>query len=492
MGVYVTDHGADNTGATDCTAAFQAAIASAVASGKRSVSIPPGTYKVTQAGALTIPTPVNGFVFEGAGMGLSTIRFVNSDGETLPEDNYLYVNDDQDLKVMFKGLRFEGDQTNKNSRFMYMTSDGIAQSVRFLDVQWAYFENIATIEGELNASELLYIGCKSMVSYGAQFVIDNPQSLNHCYHGCDFESAYGDIWHFKAGGMLNVYGGSLIMGGNGEADGAVLHLDDVVGSGIGSSNATFNFFGVKTELKDDSQFLNGQARATVTLVGCNTEVITDDDSRVAYTLLDGCNLVVNGGRFNGKVHLQAINASSYAQAGRPAVFSAVDTYLGVNFEITRDDVANAGGEGRAVIQRCKRAQTTGVHDVLDQDDGIRGGSHTAASRSLYAVVRAGDKTGGLPQQTTAIGLKLPLGSVILSLRLYHPAQAGGTEQVYYLRNADADTIEDWTFDANSLQTTKTDLYYVCDTENRRTLSFVGDAGNAAASYSGYLLVEYVG
>lgn len=489
--------GADPTGVADCYAAIQSAIGVARTQGKRRIIFPAGTYLITQAGAFNTGGTTDGLTIQGAGMQSTLIKFINAVTTTPAASNYLYTDNNTDKWINFQGMTFEGDSTNKNSRFARITSTAQAQSIRFWDVRWRFFEGITSCEGTATASEMLYMGCKGSTIYGKAFRIDNAQSMNHNHYACDYESLEDDLVYVTKGGIVSFYGGSIILNAVGfSTTGAVLRLNETVGSGIGSTNWTYNFNGVRTELYGDSKFLDGQAQGSVHLVGCNTANIQGtDNTRIIYTLYHGLMLSVTGGTFNGQVYLQAITGSTYASAMRPATFIIRDAVLRPQFKIARDILPNQkGGQGKAIIEHCKSSsQTSQVHEPLNQCLGWDDGPNNFAAPKRIVAIRSPVNGGGLPIQTTDIVCKLPLGAVVTGVRLYHLGGAGPTAQTYTLKNDDGTkTLKTWTFDITATQIAQdATLYHLCDTDTNRSLRFAGVAGNSAASYAGYCEVEYI-
>lgn len=493
-GINVKWFGAVANGISDCSNAIAAAISAAIVSGAKKVTFSGGTYLVQSAGAFNLgASTVNGFTFEGDGMAVTTIQFINSNTSIAASSNYLYTNDNDHLRVIFRGLRFEGDQTNKNSRFMYLTSAGTAQSIRFYECQWFYFEGFCLLEGTATASEMLFVGCKWSNMYGKSYRINNVQSVNHNFYGCDAETLFDDFFYILKGGMINVFGGSWIMGGDGITTGAILHLDDTSGTGIGFNNWTYNFYGVRTELKDDSKFLDGQGQGVVTLNNCNTEVITGTSGRTIYTLYHGLMMVVSGGHFDGKIYLQMVDASAFANVNRPATAILRDCKLGAQFEYERQNGNNIGGKGKVIFERIKPGGlTSAVSEPMDQCVGWDDGSNSFAISKRVAILRNPNRANGLPHNTTGFNLVLPLNSIVTAIRLYHPSQSGPSSQTYYLKNGDASvTHATYTFNISAAQSSQTAMYFLCDSDTARTFVFSADAGNDGAAYAGFMEIEYI-
>jgi len=75
-----TDFGADNTGAADATGAISKALAAVVASGKKALYIPAGTYKISGAAGTLFQLPVSapGTCVYGDGPGATVLQYANN------------------------------------------------------------------------------------------------------------------------------------------------------------------------------------------------------------------------------------------------------------------------------------------------------------------------------------------------------------------------------------------------------------------------------
>lgn len=491
--ISVKDFGAVANGTTDDSAAFIAAREAALAAGTREVYIPAGRYYLTQENVMgarsTAASGVTqGFTWRGAGMRVTEITYGNPSA-------YMIYNDNDQQFINYVGISFDGNITAQTSRFMFQTSANQAQSIRFWDCRWRYWLNISVIQGTANASEMMYVGCKIQTCYGKAFTCDNAQSVNHSYYSCDFEVMYDDIWYFTKGGVLNVYGGSMIMSAvpSGINTGAVLHINDLSGAGIGFNNWTFTFYGIRTELFQESLVLRGNAFGNVTFYGCNLEQISNDLTRTVFYVSDGLYVTADGCALDGKVYVDA-DSSTWSLSTRPGVFTASGCTLGSNFTWERAGVSSQpAGQGKIIIDKCKSIKLpSGQAAPLDQMVGWRDGNSTFAIPRRIAIIRNPVRVGGLPQQTTDLVCTLPLDAVITSVRLYHPAETGPAGQQYFLYNNDKTvTIANWTINIGTTYNAPTALYRECSTDNERTLRFTGAAANTAASFTGYLEVEYI-
>lgn len=116
--VSVTDYGADPTGATDSSDAFEDARDAATANGAYAVFIPAGTYKIDEVHAGAV------FWF-GAGVGLSIIKRLNNNDAFSGGSQY----------VSFSSIEFDGEKATQDDRF------AIAINANDVTIQNCYFHN---------------------------------------------------------------------------------------------------------------------------------------------------------------------------------------------------------------------------------------------------------------------------------------------------------------------------------------------------------------
>jgi len=487
--INVCDFGAAGDGRSDDSNAFLLARERAIAAGLREVYIPPGRYRLSLPGILSCVSsagsPVQGFTWRGAGMLVSELLFSNSDDWVVDNNN------DQQF-CNYIGLSFDGDASGRKSRFMRLSSHSFAQSIRFSDCRWRYWHTISHVVGTANGSELLYTACKTQNIYGPAFVVDNVQSVNHLFLGCDLEVHFDDIWQFKRGGSLSVFGGSLILSTSERVHntGAVLNLSDRGGKGIGLNNWNFNFFGVRVELHGASCFLKGASGGIVSLYGANVSVVSGEDpKRTIFFVGDTLTLHAASCTINGAVHLGATSSSSWAAPLRPATFVADSCSLGPNFRIVRENVSNKGGVGRAILKHCRMGQEPGLSQPIDQTLGALDGTQSIAGQKRVAILRNPIRSGGLPLPGQELVLRLPAGSIVTQIRLVPSPAAKARRQIYFLTIA-GKIIKSWELVPGVDAQLGDDAFIVCDDLEGRALVFVGSSGNENVSYDGFLYVEY--
>jgi hypothetical protein len=260
--VDVKDFGATGDGVTDDTVAIKAAIAFACAkavvrgdgTGYKSympvVFFPAGRYVVSQEGALNcVGNAIRGYALRGAGYQLAEIIYTHTPAEGA--DSFLITNGGsnwfafsymEDLAIYGNGF---------NSAWRVTTQAGAPQANRFRRVSFTNLKKCVTVEyGTANSNGDLFRfeSCKAsdIKEGGWVFGIPdarNSQSIVHSFVDCDFESVAGTILYFKAGGSVEVRGGSWIV----NKTGRILHIDEPTGSGIGYQAGMFAFYGTKIE-----------------------------------------------------------------------------------------------------------------------------------------------------------------------------------------------------------------------------------------------------
>jgi hypothetical protein len=251
--------GAKGDGTTDDTSAIEAAILGAENQGAIYPNIvvyfPAGVYRVTAPGALSINggNLTTGLSFRGDGMYNSIIRCSFASGGWLWDNaaSGTHFQQTQFTDLGFEGMNpaaftgFSSLPTNvgafKMTRTSYAEQGFLFRNCRF-DCFWKDFD----FEGSDNASENKFFGCKFFRTAGTVYTINNPQSFNHEFYGCDFEENFNDIFLVTTGGAVKVYGGSVIMEPDGTSTDRWFY-HQTGGPGQGALPVTFN--GIRFEFR---------------------------------------------------------------------------------------------------------------------------------------------------------------------------------------------------------------------------------------------------
>jgi hypothetical protein len=263
--VNVKDYGAVGDGVTNDTAAFVSArdAAAALASwpgggpSRGQVTVPPGVYLVNANAVLTptTATVIPGVHWQGSGWFTSIIRFGTLSGTTWLYDNGATA---RQFFNTFADLAFEG--TSPASVFTYtdvptnangfkITSAGNEQGFRFDRCRFGYFDTLFDMEGTNTASEMKFVDCKIHNIRSTVYKLNNAQSFNHEFFGCDVESCWSDIFSItgSGGGAIKVYGGSWILQSQGTTP---TYFFKATGSS-GAWGLPFVFSGMRFEFHGD-------------------------------------------------------------------------------------------------------------------------------------------------------------------------------------------------------------------------------------------------
>lgn len=308
-GVNVLDYGADPTGLAPSDQAVIAAMDVALADPdpgiNQKIIFPKGQYLITLDNLMnrwTAPTSFRRNVaFVGDGPGISEIAFKPTvteaylyDGLAIPNRRFMF------LKI--QDLSIKTDATNAGGPInlfrLYGNDDGFPdQAWSFVDCRFTADSNapgiVLRIEGQVNGSENSFTRT-SGTSWANVISCANPQAVNHSLVQCNWENIASDIFYFQHGGSLNVVGGSYILNG-----GSLLFLEPT-GAGI---SGTFNFYGVRTELRSGPSIyrvLGADAVPVVNIDGCSHRValvsghLVDVDVRSPTKFnFRGCDLINN-------------------------------------------------------------------------------------------------------------------------------------------------------------------------------------------------------
>jgi hypothetical protein len=266
--VIVTDTrfagGADPTGVNDSTVAIQLAVnAAAAAAGGANVHsravvvFPAGTYKITTSACLTPTSGTNlaGIHFQGAGWFTSVIRY-----GTLSASTWLYDNGATARSYFntFADLGFEGadpatvsinTDVSTNANGFKITSAGNEQGFKFDRCRFAYFDTVFDMEGTNTASEMKFVNCKFHHIRSTLYKLNNVQSFNHEFYGCDAEVIWGDVFAVtgNGGGAIKVYGGSWIMSAAAITEQYFVKVTGTTGAGA----HPFIFSGIRFEFRGE-------------------------------------------------------------------------------------------------------------------------------------------------------------------------------------------------------------------------------------------------
>jgi hypothetical protein len=457
---------------------------------KLSMFIPGGKWTVTKKRVFDLTSyilpAVRGFNIEGAGCDNTEITFDNNVADI---DNYLIYNNNLWGFSEIKNIRFVSK--NNTEKWMYMSAGdgGImnAQSIRFDNVIIDGFKMGLYLDGTMGTSELDIYSCKfwNIPVGGHGIYCNNTQSVNHNLHSTDLEAILGTGIEYAKGGCLNVFGGSWIATG----DAVLLKTSDSTGIGIGWGNGNFNFYGMRSELGDNAKLFDTKGYTHINYSDCNLATETSNPGASRGTVRDSnATVSFKGGICKYKFDIEVINGSSYLSP--PYVTS--DGTIGLSgASFLHNNVNNNSGYPVIDIKNSPTQYGEELKDVTI-NKGVSGKLVTFETKCV-AFRNGYDYTQGLPGATPCT-FKLPLGAIILKVRIIHKYTAlyGATTHNYTVKNYDNTvTFVTATGVVNTFDgaITSNDLWYEIDTEAKRTINVAqtGDTHEAP----GYILVEYI-
>ncbi len=286
-------YGAKGDGTTDDSAAILAAVNAAASVSPLSVVrgaiyFPVGIYRVTQSAVLTQTNTGHGvgMKYYGDG-GLASI--IRLDTSAAIADMYFYNNGStaREYGASFVDLGFQGMNPSsfvdansisnfaKGFRIWATTATGShEQNFHFTRCVFNCLNIVIDLEGDNTASENSWVQCEFDSIKNNVLLINNPQSFNNRFSGCDFTNIYGDTFLVTSGGgAISVYGASVILNDKPSAsvDTFFLNLEGSVGPGA----QPFIFDGIRFELRDAHCCLvkipTTAAQNDITFSNCNLE-----------------------------------------------------------------------------------------------------------------------------------------------------------------------------------------------------------------------------
>lgn len=248
-GIYAVDFNfSEGSSASDNVQSWKDIVDTALSMASSKIKLPRGIIEVNESGVLSYSgglTNLQGLHVEGEGYNHTVIKMISS-GSPM----YFYDNDSISTYqfASFEGIRFEGDDLEFVSGFKQWSS-GHEQSFNFTK---CWFENLydaLDFEGTANASENRFFMCKFRRIRNSLLTLNNQQSLNTEFYGCDGELLYKDLVYVdtNAGGSVKWIGGSVILSDGGYAEEGFI-VNEKSGVSLGTNNKDY-LFSFRTELR---------------------------------------------------------------------------------------------------------------------------------------------------------------------------------------------------------------------------------------------------
>ncbi|MFC5405025.1 glycosyl hydrolase family 28-related protein [Cohnella soli] len=514
--VTLADFGADPTGVTDSSDAFaraldyieQATAANPAASvledhtrrGRARLIIPEGCYSISKPEALmrrSYRTRTLGLTIQGAGRGVTQIIYRNK-----AKNKYLLYNEDAWMFVSISDIEFISVEPGNN--FMYSHASGGAQNYSFERCVWnGEWNDIFRLEGSNNNSEMTWYHCNFSGSIKRGVYVPaaggSDQFLNYNFFACQFEVSAGDYLVFERGGNINVWGGSLI------------HTDKDQGGTFFKLLNGSHAFGVQRFLCIGARFEHRGPGSrliecewndgTVSFISCDTAsqsfrlapvvnaVFTSANQKMPSILFHMCVLAGKHEYRYGSGSWNAPHNVAYENCEFSQAASAQDVIVW-----TSEPGVGKGGRPMIQFRNCRGANADAETAFFDSDLGYRNSNRAQLSRKVVSVKNS---EGAFPAAGGQETFKLPLGAVILNIRIF--CKQGeikeGQAARYWLETAEPVPTELASVDVASGRdgfNVNQDTLFECDTDERRTIRLCAGAEVAEAVRAACCFVEYIG
>lgn len=459
-----------------------------------SVFIPGGRWTISKKRVFDLTNygsfpSVRGFNLHGAGYENTEIVF---DSNISDEDNFLIYNNDKYGYSEIKDIRFTAKNNVEKFMFSTVAASGNAASIMYKNIVIKGFQMGIQFNGSIMCSEIDYYSIKiiDVPVGGIGILVDNPQSVNHNFYGCDFEVIYGTALQFKRGGCANVFGGSMIAFDGG----VILRTTDNSGSGIGTNNNTFNFYGIRTELSGLSKVFDVRSYVELTFTGCNLTVEKSSGGAIRGILGPNASYVTFRDCNNSYRYQVTTNESAYVNGACRVLFDNCTLREQLSALVSVSPLVNQAGLPliTAVNTRNKHSTSDNIGQIIDSTLNKERSNVNAVVPVKTVFVRTGtDYNGGLPNNN-GHSFKLPLESIITKIRIVHnPSNVVGSFGYKVVNDDETVVFAEMspTAHSSSVTVSSEDLWYRVDTEDKRGLKIVQTGTNS--TQSGYIVVDYI-
>lgn len=508
-------YGAKGDGVTDdsdafikCLAAIENAIVANPAQkvvgdanrrGRMIMEVPEGCYVITKPEALmrsSYTMRTVGFEIKGSSRGITQIYYKNT-----AVNRYLLYNNDAWLHVTFRDIEFTSNNSNNN--FMRSTSSGGSQNYTFerctWDGSWNYVLHLTGLD---NNSEISWYHCNyyGTIKKGVYVpaVNGSDQFLNYNFFACNFEVGEGDFLHFEKGGNISVWGGSMIHSG---ANGGTFFR--LYGNAHSYGVQRFLCIGTRFELRNVNSnlidcvwnegavsFINCDMSSSTYLVPATNinSSFTSSNQKMPSIKFDNCMLMgkheyiynVNSWNFPHNVTYQNCEFTQAMSAADFIKFTGIST--------------NVGGQPVIKFNNCRSLNANAANLFFDSDLGFKSSNRTQLTRKVVSIK---DPSGNFPRAGGAETFNLPLGAVVLSIRLLSLAgsvtsRAPADYKVQTTESTPTVLASVISTPARNGFNLNKDVFFVCDTAQKSQLKLI--AGAAVDQFNGnaYCLIEYIG
>jgi hypothetical protein len=400
--------------------------------------------------------------------------------------------------VLFQHLGFQATAKANGNGFR-LTSELAnlhEQNFAFHDCEFRNLNVVFATEGTGITSECRWYTSK-FHTINTVMVLNNEQTVNLEFHGCDAEVVAS---HFitvgvGGGGGVDWFGGSIISDG---AATSTQWLINATGSSfLTGGNRDFNFYGVRTELRSVNAGLvrctELAGRLDVHFYSCNFANVAGGNRTVVDV---GANKTVT---FHG---CDIPSTFLYRLELASGSIGAVDHSGLVRFEScalpinVSDKITLSSSYGRAIGRNCTVQVTGSTNYAADFDynweNSEQGG---AGAQKKVATIHMAARA--WPVSTTERTVVLPAGAMIMNLYILRPVGGSGSV-AYQLRVGNGDKSVTYGTSTLGVETNVHSIEVlnlkrqVGTTTNERTVRLWADPpGSNAVAGGGYAIVEYI-
>lgn len=503
--VSVLDFGADPTGVSDSTTAFQAAVAYANSialgvmtgnsnrTGQLKIIIPSGQYKITDSIIKSTDFASGrtaGIVFEGSGNYLSTINYVPSGS------NPLFYNNDKLLFLRFYGIRFYG--TSASVDLLYSYSTGGPQDHRFVDCvfdgTWRYGVNLTgtNTNSEFSFEKSSFVGTWTVFLLS----VGSDQFLNYWFTQCKYWC--NSPWmSFTNGGNIKISQCDV----SGYTPSVSTYLFTLLGATHAGGVCSFVCHATRFELHNTNAKIiySEWPQGNILFSGCDTESQTSfvtglNAATFVFVNVPGPVIKWMNCSLMGTHTYTAGGSNCFAYIPRISYDNCYITSYArpEQFLLTTYSV-NSGGQPVVNFKNCRGSSGASTYETFDSDQNWAVAARGLTSRK---VVRVGGASTSGPVSGSTESVQLPLNSVITKVWLNNPAGSSTNYGPYnfVIRTNEASPTVLGTATGNPLANgyaVTADLFFICNSDLKRQINVV-DVQNITNIGTNYFLIEYIG
>lgn len=476
---------------------------------RASLYFPAGTYKVTEENVFmslsAFASRISGLLIVGDGLDATQIIFEPSNGG----DRYLIKNNDPGfLNITFRDISFIGNANN--SSFMLSTSSGGPQNYVFDRVKFGHFKYGIRLQGTDNNSEMTFHNCY-VTGFNNTFLWSetSDQFLNYWFNGCTIQPDSGKIFRFDYGGNLHINGCSIILVSPNPGSRIFEFNNHVHAEGVQNFSCRASRF----ELRNPNVELirSEWGTGSIAFEDCSMEALsylfaTPWTTMIFdYENLPGPLITFRNCLLQGKTEfIYGINSgyNGQAQIVYDTCYFTHGTDLETGFIFTPASAhSNAGSVPVVQLRKC-RPRGFEFTAQISRNIGDIDLNWNKATRSItqkkYANLITAQRTSPLPAhgQETLI---MPTGSVITRVRMYMKAgvlssvaantkftvASTETSPTILLEAAPTNLAAGFNVDSG-------EIFFVCDTDQKRTIALSANANVDQATTEFLCVVEYLG